>query len=860
MTDQGPDPETQAARAALARPLGWTRLGMGVERATRVFWPAWVIAGVGLTLWAFGSVGSGVHLGILGAGFALVVNWGLWRFRWPSRAEAAARLDLATPGRPVETLDDTLAIGDGDPAAQAVWRAHLGRIAALARKAKPVAPDLKLSSRDPFALRYVAATGVLLALVFGTWQGRTGDGGLGGPAQALSTGPAWEGWAEPPAYTGRPSLYLNELNASVAVPEGSRLTLRLYGPEDSLTVTQTVTDTAPAGSTDPVQELRVDRSGDLAIDGQGGRAWAIMMDADNAPEIVIDGPLSRVAGGEMRLPFTARDDFSVIGGTARIELDLAVVDRRYGLGPNPQAREDITFPIPLTLTGDRSEFTEVLAEDFSLHPWANLPVRISLSAEDDLGQIGLSLPFDMVLPGRRFFNPIASAIIEQRRDLLWTTTNGARVDMILRAITNLPEDTFTNETAYLLLTTSMQRLQGALDEGSLSPEARDEVAGLLWEAALQFEEGNLADAAERLRRAREMLNEAMRRGAAEDEISELMQELREALDDYMRQLAEQQRESGEPLAEADPNAQSMTEDQLQQMLDQIEELMQQGRMDEAQALLDQLMEMMENMQVAEGGEGQQGDSPGEQAMEDLQETLREQQDLADESFQDLQQGQQQGQEQGEQGQQPGQQGQEGQEGQQGQQGQSGEGGQQQPGQGQPGQGDQPGQPSAESLAERQLALRGILENQRRNLPGAGTEAGDAARDALGRAGEAMDDAADALEQGALGDALDDQSRAIDALREGMQNLGEMMAQEQEGQQPGQGQARAGETPESERDPLGREAGNFGRLGTEDSLLGGEDQQRRAQDLLDEIRRRAGERTRPEAERDYLNRLLDRFGE
>jgi uncharacterized protein (TIGR02302 family) len=860
MTDQGPDPETQAARAALARPLGWTRLGMGVERATRVFWPAWVIAGVGLTLWAFGSVGSGVHLGILGAGFALVVNWGLWRFRWPSRAEAAARLDLATPGRPVETLDDTLAIGDGDPAAQAVWRAHLGRIAALARKAKPVAPDLKLSSRDPFALRYVAATGVLLALVFGTWQGRTGDGGLGGPAQALSTGPAWEGWAEPPAYTGRPSLYLNELNASVAVPEGSRLTLRLYGPEDSLTVTQTVTDTAPAGSTDPVQELRVDRSGDLAIDGQGGRAWAIMMDADNAPEIVIDGPLSRVAGGEMRLPFTARDDFSVIGGTARIELDLAVVDRRYGLGPNPQAREDITFPIPLTLTGDRSEFTEVLAEDFSLHPWANLPVRISLSAEDDLGQIGLSLPFDMVLPGRRFFNPIASAIIEQRRDLLWTTTNGARVDMILRAITNLPEDTFTNETAYLLLTTSMQRLQGALDEGSLSPEARDEVAGLLWEAALQFEEGNLADAAERLRRAREMLNEAMRRGAAEDEISELMQELREALDDYMRQLAEQQRESGEPLAEADPNAQTMTEDQLQQMLDQIEELMQQGRMDEAQALLDQLMEMMENMQVAEGGEGQQGDSPGEQAMEDLQETLREQQDLADESFQDLQQGQQQGREQGEQSQQPGQQGQQGQEGQQGQQGQSGEGGQQQPGQGQPGQGDQPGQPSAESLAERQLALRGILENQRRNLPGAGTEAGDAARDALGRAGEAMDDAADALEQGALGDALDDQSRAIDALREGMKNLGEMMAQEQEGQQPGQGQARAGETPESERDPLGREAGNFGRLGTEDSLLGGEDQQRRAQDLLDEIRRRAGERTRPEAERDYLNRLLDRFGE
>ena len=156
-------------------------------------------------------------------------------------------------------------------------------------------------------------------------------------------------------------------------------------------------------------------------------------------------------------------------------------------------------------------------------------------------------------------------------------------------------------------------------------------------------------------------------------------------------------------------------------------------------------------------------------------------------------------------------------------------------------------------------MQGILEGQRRNLPGAGTPEGDAAREALGRAGEAMDDAAEALEDGDLAEALDSQSEAIDALRDGMQNLGEMMAREQQGQQDGQGQARANDNPESNRDPLGREAGNFGRLGTDDSLLGGEDQQRRAQDLLDEIRRRAGERERPEAERDYLNRLLDRFG-
>jgi len=838
------DRETQLVRRALHRPVFWTRLGMVLEHGIRAFWPAWVIFGVTLTAWAFGVDTSPVRLIAVVVVLAAALGYGVWRFRLPTSQEASSRFDQATPGRPVETLDDTLAIGSSDLAARAVWSAHLARIAERARSAKPVAPDLKLASRDPFALRYVAATGVVLALLFGTFTGRN-DTGLSGPAQALATGPAWEGWAEPPAYTGRPSLYLNELSDAVAVPEGSRLTLRLYGPEDSLTVTQSVTDTSPGSSTDPVQELRVDRTGDLAIDGDAGRVWSIMMDADNAPEIVIDGPLSRVAGGEMRLPFTARDDFAVVGGTARIELDLDVVERRYGLVSDPEPRADITFPIPLTLTGDRAEFTEVLAEDFSLHPWANLPVRISLSAEDDLGQTGQSLPFDMVLPGRRFFNPIASAIIEQRRDLLWTTTNGPQVDMILRAITNLPEDTFTNEDGLTLLQDAMTQLQDALDAGDLSPDTRDALAELLWEAALQFEEGNLADAAERLRRAQEMLNEAMRRGASEDEISELMQELRDAMDDYMQQLAEQQRQDGDQQPQADPNAQTMTQDQLQELLDQIEELMQQGRMDEAQALLDQLMEMMENMQVAEGQQGQQGDSPGQQAMEGLQDTLRDQQDLADESFRDMQRGQQQGQQQGQQGQQQGQ-----------QQGgdQQGQGGEQRPG-GQQGQGEL----DAETLAERQRALQGILEGQRRNLPGAGTPEGDAAREALGRAGEAMDDAAEALEDGDLAEALDSQSEAIDALRDGMQNLGEMMAREQQGQQDGQGQARANDNPESNRDPLGREAGNFGRLGTDDSLLGGEDQQRRAQDLLDEIRRRAGERERPEAERDYLNRLLDRFG-
>ena len=142
------------------------------------------------------------------------------------------------------------------------------------------------------------------------------------------------------------------------------------------------------------------------------------------------------------------------------------------------------------------------------------------------------------------------------------------------------------------------------------------------------------------------------------------------------------------------------------------------------------------------------------------------------------------------------------------------------------------------------------------MPGAGTPEGDAAREALDRAGRAMEGAEESLRQDDLAGALDQQSEAMEALREGMRNLGEMMAQQQgegnQGDAPGQARQNA------QRDPLGRELGAQGRIGTDEQLLQGEDVYRRAQELLDEIRRRSGEQDRPETERDYLRRLLDRF--
>jgi hypothetical protein len=122
----------------------------------------------------------------------------------------------------------------------------------------------------------------------------------------------------------------------------------------------------------------------------------------------------------------------------------------------------------------------------------------------------------------------------------------------------------------------------------------------------------------------------------------------------------------------------------------------------------------------------------------------------------------------------------------------------------------------------------------------------------------MDGAEEALRGDDLAEAIDRQSQAMEAMREGMRNLGDAMAQRRGEQQPGSEGQRRGDASGQRSDPLGRNPGGRGPAGTRDSMLRGEDVYRRAQELLDELRRRSGEGRRDEKELDYLRRLLERF--
>lgn len=814
-----PDDPLLPARRALVL----TRAAMGLERVLQALWLPGSLALIGATLWAFdlparlpGDAALWVA-GALALAFAGTLARGLWRFRWPSRDDAVARLDRTLPGRPLAALTDAQALGAEDPASAALWSAHRLRMAARAALARPVAPAPELARRDPYAVRLVALTAAGVALLFAV-PGQQGSLGRLPGAAGAAVGPSWEGWILPPTHTGRPGLYLNEIEReSFEVPQGSRVILRFYGPPGALQLEQSLDRGVRADETGQALEFDARASGRLEIDGPGGRGWEVAVLPDAVPQVV-PGTLTRARAGVMEQRFTATDDYGVTGGEAVITLDMAALERRHGLVIAPEPREALRLALPMPMSGARTQIDEVLREDISQHPWANLPVRLALTATDAAGQTGAAPEVSVTLPGRRFFEPAATGLAELRRDLLWNRDNARRAAMLMRAMLHRPEGAFTYEDAPIRIRGAVDFIETRLATDNFTPEARDDLAQQMWDLILLIEEGELANARARLARARERLDEAMRNGADAAEIAELMDELREATRDYMEMLAEQAEpadDGGDQRDQGQQETQTVTQSQIQELMDEIQRLMEEGRMDEAADLMAQLNALLDNLQMQRGEGGEP--MPGAEAMEGLGDTLQEQQSLADETFQQLQR--------------------------------------------QFGQGREPGkddQQAAEDLAQRQRDLMDRLRDQQiEDLPGDGTDEGEAGLGALEDAQRQMDDAAQALEQGDLRGALERQAEAMEALREGLRNFRDAQTADarERADQAGQAQDQA---QGNGRDPFGREQGE-GRQGQDlGSVVPGEDPRQRARDLLDEIRRRSAERERPEAERDYLNRLIDRF--
>ena len=148
------------------------------------------------------------------------------------------------------------------------------------------------------------------------------------------------------------------------------------------------------------------------------------------------------------------------------------------------------------------DIKRVSFEDLTSSPWAGLSVQIQLTATDAAGRVGASDPVDFILPERAFFNPLARALIEERKKLLL-----------------MPDDETTrNETANVMAGLAVSRLADfhgdfvilmALRAGAVrlildrSLAATQSVISLLWQTAVRIEDGSKGLAEQKFARSPE---------------------------------------------------------------------------------------------------------------------------------------------------------------------------------------------------------------------------------------------------------------------------------------------------------------------------------------------------------------------
>ena len=565
--------------------------------------------------------------------------------------------------------------------------------------------------------------------------------------------------------------------------------------------------------------------------------WNFTAIPDRVPVIALTKEPEGQTRGSLQLVYKIEDDYGVIDAQATFERKPPATPPAAGAKPPRPlySAPDFTLVLPQSRTKNGVGQT---IKDVTEHPWAGVDVVMTLLARDEANNEGRSSPQELRLPERPFLKPMARALIEQRRELALDGNAKPRVLTALDALTIAPERFIPEANIYLGLRSIYWQLDRTKDKDD---DGLREVVARLWSMAVTIEDGNVSEAEQALRAAQDALRQALERGATDEEIKKLMDQLRAALDKFLQALAEEMRKNPQMARPLDPNSmRNLRSQDLRSMIDRMERLARSGQKDAARQLLEQLQQMLENLQMARpGGEmGEDGDDM-QSALDELSDMIRRQQQLRDRTFRQGQdqRRQQRGQQRGQRGQQPGDQNQ----------------------MGELRQDQQALRDQLNKLME-ELRKRGFPQPGQPNSPGQQGQPGQSGEmDQLGRAGEAMGDAQGSLGDGDADGAVDSQGRALDALRRGAQGLAQSM-QQQMGQGPGPGQpGRTGQPrANNDTDPLGRPL--RGRDYGDDTTVKvpGEIDVQRARRILEELRRRFGEGFRPQLELDYIERLLRGF--
>jgi len=750
----------------------------------------------------------------------------LLHYSIPTRYSAARALEEnnSVSHRAASSLEDAPVSGSGN---SELWQAHVERNLAALKTLNVAPPRSSWRTFDPLALRLPVLTIALVAFLLGTGELKSNFlSALNFAPPPAAKSSTLDAWLKPPTYTGKPPVLLTSPamqerlkdSPELTVAENASLSVRLQGAANP-----SIQVLAP-GSTDQQVKLadlkaeekdgtftvesKLDRPATIRIlDGtQILATWQIALIPDLPPKIeFVEDPKSDDFG-KLSVKWHASDDYGVKAVTAEINL-ADQQDNAEGFEANGIFLYDAPeFKIAMAKPGAKDD-TETTSADLAAHAWAGLWAEMTLTATDAAGHKVSSAPKRFRFPERNFIMPFARALAEQRKRFILSPDAAPDASTMISAMLLYPfelKDRFG-------LQINLARINSQLAQAS-HPDDVVAVVKDVWPMILAVEDGTLGDAKTRLKQLADQLREALREGAPKERIAELMKKMQDEMNKLAQQMQkDSQQKDAQGLKKQQAPSQSVTPEQLQSMLDEIDRLNKQGDTDKAQEMLSQLDEMLQNLRP---GEGQQADggAPGQDQMDGLSGLLGKQQKLMDRTQR------------------------------------LGQGGDK----GKPGDSDRSGKgDQAGDLADKQQGLRDQLGKMGKGL--SPEEGGDK----FGEAQKNMGDAEDALRRGNKDEALRQQNKAMRNMMQGMGKLAEQMGKDGKGQGKGKQQGNAnGQGQARNSDPLGRVPGpRRPNIGPDQNIVPSDIARKRAREILEELRGRANEQTLDSETRGYIDGLL-----
>ncbi|MFT8807623.1 DUF4175 domain-containing protein [Gluconobacter sp.] len=792
--------------------------------------------------------------------------------------------------QPLLSLTDRPAFaGNGEQSA--IWSRHVERVTASLGALRVGLPRPETSLHERLALIAVPLAIGVAAVLGGTHTpSRLHAGLIPGVDDDSIPLPTLQAWIDRPSYAPGAPIFLSTTGrTTLNVPQGAILNATITGAHGKPSLhgiaspEQNRLDTESWNSHGTLQQ-----SGTISITVRGRTlgSWRVTVEPDLPPTVTWDGtPGPQKDDWRTGLPWHVHQTYGVASLEAEINL--------------PGLTRGRILRVPIPLDGQPKDAKGVATPDLSSDPFAGMEVEGRLHAKSVSGRESRSDIVKFQIAARKFTDPLARALVALRRRLMLGQQRASQAAAELNLLTQT-----TDERAVLAaLGLEIASLQKDAPEGSA-----DRVPGELWALALYLDDlrrdgPEIADAAAEVRAAQQGVQQQLDhmrdlgdKGHTlpeQEELQRRTQALKDALNRRMQLLFSRAAQSGIVMPQSGTSSADPFSDEMRRLQSEAN----QGHGDEALKRLQQMEDMAERMRqarpedlkaLAEQMKAQAEARAQRAALHDLvhrETTLLDHTqsrlsaarkaaappddgshpDVSQMSTADLLR----------------------------QLGMQPPPGMEQPADAKPAAPVDPATVAAQSEGRRadhalQRALQrvnDILSHRVKDLTGKPATAFDKAKADMQTAREALADRKDAEAQTAEQKVLADLSEAGKQMRQnqksggsgkgqgggslsfipsggaggsGQPQHGAKGQQGDDGDQPQAGDEDGDDDDQKDQDPLGRKLGEGDKGKDSDAHIPDKSARDRARDIERELRRRASDRTRPQSELDYLERLLKSF--